>query len=690
MAITTDDIKIRESQGLTDDDDGGGYMTANEIVDGAINNLFPDLSRLDRTYGRVSLRKFFMHVDTDTTDTYYGSMVIIAQQAQDPNISVALFTTGSDSDNRIDAVDRLESYVTLGPRFIGWLWSDQPKGSRQLLIFMPTTQDSPEVNDVLCLFNDKDTVNEFYQYVRITGVEEKEQTFSIGTRKILTIDIGDALLATFKGMEIHYLDETATNIYTTTVSDAASYYGVMTPTEDIASGDTALMVDSIYAQLVPTSQAETSLRSQTPGDAGPIRQSGGTVSMAFSELNGTILHLERAFVPGTLTLLIGSTEYNDQGDKVLLQGSNQAGTIDYATGTITFTSAKSGSGTATFDPGVSMNLTATTLMVPVPTTGQGYTYVAILWPLPSPTTVSVDYMVDGTWYRLRDDGNGFLTPDIEGTGTGRIDYASGQLSLTCAAIPDADSGILVTWGNPTEIVQMAGNVEVDIDPVSLTLAEHPVAPGSLSITWPTGVSSTATLTDDGNGNITGDATGWIVYGTGEVYFKPAQIPVAGGEYTINYQQYALQTENASGISFTLAHAPKPGTVALDVTCTVGGRSHTYTMRDDGQGSLAADGFTEIISQCRSSLADASSYASSSSGSSNDDGGSGSDDGDSYTLNDEEKTVTLVGGGISGTVDYVTGAVTIDLTTATSTTYTVTAQAKSATSETATLDDVWRT
>ena len=143
MPIRTEDVKIRASQRLTDNTDGGGFMISREIIDGAINILFNDISRMDRTYGRVSLRKFFMHVDTDDTEMYSGSHLIISELAKDPNITVALFTTENESDTRLQAVNRLESYVTLGPRFQGWLWGDQPAGSRSLLIFQPISAEPP-------------------------------------------------------------------------------------------------------------------------------------------------------------------------------------------------------------------------------------------------------------------------------------------------------------------------------------------------------------------------------------------------------------------------------------------------------------------------------------------------------------------------------------------------------------------
>ena len=55
MTIQTADIKILKSQVLLDTTDGGGAMTGSEVIDGQSNNLFPDISELDRTYGRIAL-----------------------------------------------------------------------------------------------------------------------------------------------------------------------------------------------------------------------------------------------------------------------------------------------------------------------------------------------------------------------------------------------------------------------------------------------------------------------------------------------------------------------------------------------------------------------------------------------------------------------------------------------------------
>ncbi len=60
MAINKENIKLFASQRLTDEDDGGGRATGNVVADGQVNNLFRDISRIDRTVGDVSMRKVFL------------------------------------------------------------------------------------------------------------------------------------------------------------------------------------------------------------------------------------------------------------------------------------------------------------------------------------------------------------------------------------------------------------------------------------------------------------------------------------------------------------------------------------------------------------------------------------------------------------------------------------------------------
>ena len=529
---------------------------------------------------------------------------------------------------------------------------------------------TPEAGDVYCLFNSRGTQNEYSQFVRITRIEN-EETYTEGSSsyRIITVSISDPLEVTFEGIEYSSnFWTTAPTVYTTVVSDAAKYYGVMKPTEPINAGDVSISVESIYTQLVPTSQGESPMIDQRPGYVGTITKTGNTRRQTFASQTWTQINLGQPFVPGTLVLDISGLRYTESGDGVLMQGGNQAGTIEYSLGRITLSSSKTGEVQAEYDPGVNLNNVGSSLLIPVLAASRGYNYVAIMWPLPLPGSIVVDYMAEGKWYRLRDNGAGDLVPDIERTGSGRINYSTGQMSITTGALPDIDVPLLVFWGCSTEIIQLQGRVEIDIEPVHHTLANAPVAPGTVRIEWPVGVSETAVATDDGHGKITGDAIGWINYGNGELYFKPTRLPLTGSNYTIDHDKYAPQVwvGNGSANVLTIPNAPlKPGTLSITMPMSIGGWTHPYQFRDDGNGRMGAEGFNQELFQC-SSNSDSSSGSGTVSGGGYSHGlGSGSSSGgsssssNSYDSSESNKSVSA--GPISATIDYLTGQVVFDLT-----------------------------
>src|SRR3569623_903636 len=123
MTITVADIKLMQSERLTDNTAGGGRMSGTEVVDGVSNNLFADISSLDRVYGRVSLRKCFAAVLTNDTDTLLGTHAIIDALPADTNVSVVMFQTGSHVDERQDAADAASppASTTLQSVLLGYL-----------------------------------------------------------------------------------------------------------------------------------------------------------------------------------------------------------------------------------------------------------------------------------------------------------------------------------------------------------------------------------------------------------------------------------------------------------------------------------------------------------------------------------------------------------------------------------------
>lgn len=102
------------------------------VTSGQVNNTFPDISRIDRVYGRVNLRKLFLAINAANQDTLLGAHTIVSERPKDPNVHVLLFSTGSHTDRRIDAQDRIESYVVASNEAPFWLWGRQLAGQRAI------------------------------------------------------------------------------------------------------------------------------------------------------------------------------------------------------------------------------------------------------------------------------------------------------------------------------------------------------------------------------------------------------------------------------------------------------------------------------------------------------------------------------------------------------------------------------
>ena len=609
MSIPETSIKIMESQNMSDNDDGGGRKTGREIVDGNINNMFNDISRLDRTYGRVSLREAFLSVQTDTTDMYAGAHIIISNPTKDPLVSVCMFKTTNDYDFRTAAQDRIESYVTRGPRYNGWFWGTQLAGQRQILLFQAVGTATPGVGDVLFLIENEDTADEQSQYVRITKVESTTQDFTVGnttfTRQTVTLDIGDPLRETYGGNEISNDDSLETNINSTVVADAAEYYGVMSLRQPVSVNDVAINVDSIFTHLVPSAQAESPVVDVSLGEAGPVKESGQAYTdyvPSFTFGHNATYYFGRGIKPGSLIITAGNGDtYTDNKTGVMYNGANQRGTVNYSTGLVIFKDIDdyTGSLTAQAIIGAEISRVNDTKKIEVDINNQGYTFTTILDPLPTPKTLIVDYMSQGKWYRLRDNGKGEILPDIEKTGSGTLNLSSGSVALTCGALPDVDTSIIFYWGNPLEVEDISGTVSIDVPQIVHTLAESPVKPGSITVTWQTG-AGTATATDDGSGNLSGDVVGGTVnYADGTVIFTPTAIPAAGADYTFDYAKYPFSsestapTDHGAGIyQVELTGGPiEPGSVAFQMTINFGIHSQIYKFTDHGNGTMSAPGFT---------------------------------------------------------------------------------------------------
>jgi hypothetical protein len=465
MTITSNQIVLSESEVMADTGDGGGRMSGRLVESGQINNTFPDISRVDRVYGRVNLRKMFLFVNAANQDTLLGAHTILSQKPADPNVHALLFTTGSHTDRRVDAQDRIESYVVPSSEAPFWLWGKQLEGQRaiQALSYERNIQD-PEPGQIFVL---DDGTNS--QFVRVVGVDIQTQVFTIDRGnsfynfrlKTYTIELAQPLAYDFQGSEPrptgNQIDDM--KILKTQIADAAKYMGVSPLIADASVDDRTLTVENIFSPLVPSAQSENAITDQQAGAStakvAPISvgtYSTGSFSGVSTDASGAGLYYAgRAIVPGSLVISGSNGEYVDVGGKLEHTGGNnrldtETSAVDYRNGFIRAFYQSGGSAgqsvNLTFQPGVLLNQQSKQRSLEVNQQTRSLTWVFQAQPLPAKATLSVEYRAQGSWYLIQDEGAG----ELVGNGTGTVDYASGTVSFTLEALPDADTEIIIAWG----------------------------------------------------------------------------------------------------------------------------------------------------------------------------------------------------------------------------------------------------
>ena len=545
MAILQGDIKFLASQVLDDVPEGGGGPTGDVIADGVSNEIFSDISELDRAGGNVSLRKIFVAVETNNTDTFLDANVIVAEPPTDPNVSVTLFSTKSTFDRRTDARQRVEAYLTEGPEWSGFLLENHVAGQRVIQIFQRPTEAAPNVGETLVLIFNENITGELTQFVRVIGTSSVTRTYTNPQGKtyeatVVSAEISDALRYDFPGTapnEFFRRDAAKTKLRETSVADAAVYCGVVPTVAPIEVGDLATQVSSVFTQLVPSAQTEIPLVDVGAGGSSVavLPAGNGTVTFTTSQVfnSDTALSLSNPVQPGTLSISAGAATIYDNGGQVF-DGATAIGTIDYARGVVSFALAASsytGSKTITFKAAAAPTVISDTAQIPVTQESRSLNYIFTIEPTPAAGSVQVSYRAQGRWYDLRDNGSGVLRGSESAYGVGSVNYSTGAVSITLGALPDDGSSVLFSWGAKNTFLDRS-DLAPTAPAVQVTLPSVPVSAGSVSITWNDGEARTAT--DNGKGLLTGSATGTIDYLTGVVRLVPNALPLSNQQYSIAY------------------------------------------------------------------------------------------------------------------------------------------------------------
>lgn len=625
MAISTQDIKLFASKVMSDVPEGGGGPTGTVLQSGKSNNIFRDIREQDRAGGNLSMRQVHLGITSGDTDVAMGCNVIIAEPPEDPNVSIVLMATKNDFATRQEDITRLEAGFIAAPAYPGQLFGDHLQGMRSISLMQQVETTLPVPGQRLALVRREGFNDESIQYISVRKIEHSIQTFEddrgVFERRIVTLQLGQALERDYAGFDPQRFAITEANlkartkIRTTVWGNAAKYYGVQPLTEAGVLGQYSLRVPSIYERVVPSAEAESPIVDGIPYAGAALPAPGVqdvTVTTSQNWTTTTNLVLPGGILPGSLRVISGAVQLTDKGG-LLMAGSTQVGTVDYANGLCLLTTGSyTGSKTITYRPAAYMQRLPQSGEVLVTPEGRSQSYTGFILPLAQPGTLSISYRAQGRWYVLQDDGSGSLRGSDAGHGAGTYNPATGSYLATLGALPDVGSSIILYWGVPTqETVWPVAEVPLYQD-LDLALPEGAsIYPGGLAITWQDGaVSKTATAAADMQ--LTGDASGRVYVGDNRIRFAPNVLPPVG-------TQINVQVDTAPATTEHYEHPSRDGQGKLQVQGTQGGwvpgsvrvrwntltdvgvledkyvtvyKDPTQDARDDGAGNLLLGG--EIV------------------------------------------------------------------------------------------------
>jgi len=516
MAILASDVKFLKSERMTDLDDAGGYPSGDPVLDNIDNNVFPDVASGDRIGGRTHLRKIHAAVRSGDTDVFMASRVFIASLPTDPFVSVGLLVTGSSSDTREEALEALYTEAQQDLNTNLRLFQNYNAGETIISVYHFTTQTVPfigfsglAVGRIVLL---EDDVAGASQYVKITSLSYSNIVSGYQTA---TITFAPPLRATLAGgfdADVDYV--TPTQIYTTrSVPMGHGIYGITPLALPADEGDLDIRVNTLEIPVAPTLY-EVIDASVKPSSV-PVQQSK-TVAAVNGRVQSTTLDpmpdldtisveflynyaghlLTKSYnglnngdlftVSGTSISILLPSNYSISIEKI---GSDVFHYVD-ALSTDDFT-------LSSVDDGI----VASTVML------QMYTL---------PTSPFQPLPQGG----FQDNGSGAFSGTLLNysgiTFTGTINYSTGEINLTFSA----SVSLYITVKNYMYESTWQKMLWKYGDPVSLAtqlnvLLSPNLVPGSVNtIANASDDGELFTVTDNGSGALSGDATGTVNYPSG--------------------------------------------------------------------------------------------------------------------------------------------------------------------------------
>lgn len=583
MTITRQDIKILKSDNVSDFDDGGGRVTAREVIDGESNDLFSDIPDTSRAYGDVDMVKIYPAVTTQDNDALLGSIFSLGRLPEDESVNITLFTTKDWFDTRKQAIKTLESYLAPSVKADGELLENQLKGQQVIQMIFTLEGTVPAVGKSLYLVQNEDTPTAFDQYVFVTAVQVQERTFRVSGAdtkfKVATLELSTKLDYTFNGLSPSSYSSGANALAVvrdTRVADNSNYYTTKPLVESRTMGEASVKVNDIFTQLVPSARQDKPLSGLNPsGTSAALAPVGNvvTVSLDYYTPNSQIAYnLGSSITPSSMLITFGASTITEEGGSLQIAGI-AVGFIDYVSGVLSWLpsfSAGADTLTISYTPAALIPTINESLPLEVTEGNRGLSLTWTLGSVPLAGSLIVTYVVLGDIYTLRDLGSGVLRGANESFGVGRVSYDTGDVLLSFGSEPDVGSHVLFTWANANGVSNLTVGLPKRLA-FTHTLAPAPagreIKPSTILVTWD---DKTATVVD---GLIQGDATGTFNPRTGVLAVEPNLLPSKGTAYSVSYKHYPRFNINLAGTAgVVLTQAPtsyhERDSIILDFTVDV--------------------------------------------------------------------------------------------------------------------------
>ena len=502
MAIQEENIVFVQTQVMDDVPEGGGEATGVVIADGAVDNIFKDVTDLDRAYGNVSIRIIALAVQSIDDDALMGAKTVITAMPSDPSISYTLFSTGNLFDTRSQALGYMENYQFKGPMWNGALYENHIKDMGFISIIQEPGSSPPPIGKTLYIVKNEGSDGEASQYVKVIGVSSELRTFSDdkGTfqKLIVKADLSSELQFDFSGFPVsrdgnYSYTGGKTRIRDTVVADATHFFGTRMLTAPATIADKGIYVDSIFTQLVPSADVETPLVNRpmaneiyTTIQGVRISQAAHSRSITVTAENRRTNWVERVLpIPAPDAI---SIEYMAQGVWYTLAGDGSgaitgsspsfgAGTLDSTTGDVAVTLG------ALPDVGSQIIITSASAVHYANRTAAGASKVSVRHSLGEPV---VPASLALTWLENEVEKTATAAADgtISGHGAdGYIVCANGDFWVEFTIPPDANSRLGIVYETADAVEQVFTGVSLSGGFASLTLTTAPVKPGTIHLEW---------------------------------------------------------------------------------------------------------------------------------------------------------------------------------------------------------------